>query len=254
MTTSICFANQKGGVGKTTLSLQLVYELQSRGKRVLAIDFDSQGNFSSRIAFDVPEEQFVGTRTLDLYSSEDFEVKPVKCSELLDLIYAKTNDAELGEIEAASLDIIYNVKKHLDKIKHNYDFIIIDSPPSLGRNLIAALSIATHVVTVIKVSGFGVDGAEGLMTSINAVKQDINPGLINAGLLINMFDNSPTHNKTLKVLQDAVGNGLFKNVIRYRTPIDTATSEGLPIKQLTYAHVAAAEIHKAIDEIFERVK
>lgn len=252
MTKIISFANQKGGVGKTTICLQTIYELLERGKRVLAIDFDGQGNLSSRLGFDLEEGQMVGTRTAELYQDEDFEVKPVICRENLHLIYANTNDPELFEVESAALESAGNPRRHVSKIKDNYDYIIIDCPPTLGRNLLGALALSTHVITVVKVSGFAVDGASGLMRTIGFVQSEVNRELVNAGLLVNMFDNSPTHWKSYKNLVEHLGSMIFDNRLRYRTPIDTATSEGIPVKQLQYAHVAAKELEDVLEEIFRR--
>jgi len=245
-------ANQKGGVGKTTVCLQTIYELIARGNKVLAIDFDGQGNLSSRLGFDLEEGQFHGTRTAELYRNEAFEIKPVICGDNLHLIYANTNDPELFEIESAPMEAAGNPKKHIDTIKDNYDYIIIDCPPTLGRNLLAALALSTHVITVVKVSGFAVDGASGLMKTIGVVQSEVNQNLVNAGFLINMFDNSPTHWKSYNRLKEGLGNLLFENMLRYRTPIDTATSEGIPVKQLPYAHVAAGELELVLDEIIRR--
>lgn len=248
----ISMANQKGGVGKTTVCLQTIYELTDRGFKVLAIDFDGQGNLSSRLRFDLEEGQMKGTRTAELYGNDDFEIKPVVCSDKLHLIYADTNDPELFEIESAPMEAAGNPKRHISKIKDNYDYIIIDCPPTLGRNLLAALALSTHVITVVKVSGFAVDGASGLMRTIGVVQNEVNRSLVNAGFLINMFDNSPTHWKSYNRLKEGLGDLLFDNMLRYRTPIDTATSEGIPVKALTYAHVAASELEKVLDEIVRR--
>jgi chromosome partitioning protein len=249
----ISFANQKGGVGKTTISLQTIYELVSQGKKVLAIDFDGQGNLSSRLRFDLEGQELEGTRTAELYRDDHFDIKPVICSDNLHLIYANTNDPELFEIESAPISAATNPKRHIDKIKDNYDFIIIDCPPTLGRNLLAALALSTHVITIVKVSGFAVDGALGLMNTISVVQSDVNRGLVNAGFLVNMFDNSPTHWKSYNLLKEELGDLLFENRMRYRTPLDTATSEGIAVKTLNYAHVTSGELDAVLQEIFRRV-
>lgn len=250
----ISFANQKGGVGKTTITLQTIYELVRLGKKVLAIDFDGQGNLSSRLRYDVDPELFVGTRTADLYAEDGLEVKPVVCSDQLHLIYADTNDTELFEVESKSLDKVLLPKQNLESIIGNYDYVLCDCPPTLGRNLLAALTLSTHVITIVKVSGFAVDGASGLMSTINAVQGELNKGLVNAGFLVNMFDNSPTHWRSYNRLKEGLGDLIFDNVVRYRTPIDTATSDGIPVRNLTYAHVAANELQLALDEIFRRTQ
>lgn len=159
---------------------------------------------------------------------------------------------QIEKVESAALESAGNPRRHVSKIKDNYDYIIIDCPPTLGRNLLGALALSTHVITVVKVSGFAVDGASGLMRTIGFVQSEVNRELVNAGLLVNMFDNSPTHWKSYKNLVEHLGSMIFDNRLRYRTPIDTATSEGIPVKQLQYAHVAAKELEDVLEEIFRR--
>lgn len=250
----ISFANQKGGVGKTTIAMQVAYDLARRGHQVLALDFDGQGNYSSRLGYGVEDQFPFSTRTAELYGEGDIEIKPVICRENLHLIYSKTNDADLFEVESFPIEKVLLPKMHIDKIKDNYDYIIVDCPPTLGRNLLAALTLSTHVITVVKVSGFAVDGAQGLMTTINGVQNNLNPGLTNVGFIVNMFDNSRTHWKTYDALKEEVGDLLFDNRINQRTSIDTATSEGLPVSEVPYGWNSAEHIQHALDEIYRRTQ
>ncbi len=258
MTRILSVANQKGGVGKTTISLQIIYALLEAGHKVLAIDFDGQGNLSSRLTYEervdgVPIE-FNGTRTVELYQEEDFEIKPTICKNGAHLIHAEHNDPELFEIGSKDINVVLNPSVHIAKIADQYDYIIVDCPPSLGHSLLAALTMSTHVVTIVKVAGLAVDGAEGLMSTVIGVQETTNPSLKSLGFLINMHDGSTTHTRSYDQLKEELDDLIFDNPVRYRTPIDTATSLGIPVKNLNYAHVAAREVQNAIDELIQRIE
>lgn len=259
MTKIVAIANQKGGVGKTTISLQTIFALLEAGKKVLAIDFDGQGNLSSRLTYDealdesIPNEE-LGTRTVHLYRDYDFEISPTICKSGAHLIHAEHNDPELFEMGLKNLDQVALPRQKIKKIADNYDYIIVDCPPSLGPNLIAALTMATHVVTIVKVAGLAVEGAAGLMQTVIGIQQTTNPDLVSLGFLVNMHDGSVTHSRSFDDLKEDLGDLIFDNPIRYRTPIDTATSLGVPVKSLNYGHVAAREVQTAIDELVKKIE
>lgn len=263
MTKILAIANQKGGVGKTTVCLQLIHYLCEQGKKVLAIDLDGQGNLSSRLAESITDEDGNSTmnfgpgatRVYELFSEPENE-KPIittKCPNGAELIHTTLNDPELFDQSNRDFSAVVHPKKHLEKISNQYDYVIIDCPPSLGQSLIAALIMSTHVLTVVKVSGFAVDGASGLMNTIAQVQSSVNRNLKNIGLLINMYDKSPTHKRSLVTLKESLGNHILDNIIPYRTPLDTATSDGIPVWSLPYAHVTAKEMLASIKEILERI-
>lgn len=261
----LSIANQKGGVGKSTLVIQLAFYLAAKKHRVAVIDLDGQGNTSSRLG---PREtidgqtvvSFTGTRVVDLF--EDTLAEPLKftvCPSGVHLFHAEKNDAELFEIESVALSASLNPKKHLHTFLHeNYDFVIIDCPPSLGRKLVAALAMSTHVLCPVQLSGFAVDGLEGLLRTIMTVKGQINPALKIAGVLVNNMDRSVNQERSYKGLSEALEESfkgvLFDNLIMHRPPIDHATSEGVSIETLRYGHVAAKEMKVVLDELMHRVE
>ena len=256
----ISFANQKGGVGKSTLNLQTTFHLSPKaGKKVLVIDLDGQGNTSSRL---VPHETtadgdkqpvYYGTPAADWFTPNlaNIEVMHSPCG--VDLIHTPKNHAALYELEALSLEAITIPRDNLTELVKQYDYVLIDCPPSLGRKLLAALAMSTHVVCPIKLSGFAVDGLEGLLTTLIGVQDGLNTELQIAGIVINDMVQSKSHERAYKQIQEAVPGLLFKNIIRNRPPLDTATSEGVPIWTLTYGHVAAKEVEAVIEELIEKV-
>lgn len=254
MTKIISFANQKGGVGKSTLCLQQAFYLAEKGCSVLVVDMDGQGNTSSRLAKDVSDADILqGTKASVLFDPDVQTIRPVRCQENIDLIYTPKNDPELFEKESASLTVSRNPKKNCAALFKEYDYVLVDCPPSLGRMLVAALIMSTHVVCPIKLSGFAVDGIEGLFRTITQVQDIYNPDLEVIGIVINDMDRSVTHSRSLKKLRKALPQMVFKNIIMHRTPLDTATSDGIPVWTLTYGHVAAKETIAVLDEMLERI-
>lgn len=255
MTRIISFANQKGGVGKSTLCLQMAFYLAEQVKKVLVIDFDPQGNTSSRLAPKDEESEpiFTGTATKTLFKKNCGTITPMSCPSGVDLIHSQVNDVHLAELESMSLDKTTVVKTNLESTISEYDYVLVDCPPSLGRKLVAALSFSTHVVCPIKLSGFAMAGVEGLLTTIVNVQHFSNQSLKIVGIVINQMNASASHKKILKNLQDEIPELVLQNIIKDRSPIEVATNEGIPVWSLNYGHVAAKEVKLLLDEILYKV-
>lgn len=255
----IAFANQKGGVGKSTLCIQQAFYLTEQGKKVLVIDMDGQGNTSSRLAPRIEHEdgsievQLRGTTTAQLFNDRLTDIEVLKCPCGADLIHTPSNDPELFEMEAIPLEQAMNPARNLQEFVQQYDYVLIDCPPSLGRKLVAALALATHVVCPVQLSGFAVDGVDGLLNTIIGVREACNPDLEIVGIVINKMDRSVNHDRALHQLQQAVPDLILKNLIMHRPPLDLATSEGVPVWSLRYGHVAARETQAVLEEIMMKV-
>ncbi len=261
MTKVISFANQKGGVGKSTLCIQAAFYLAlKKKKKVLVVDMDGQGNTSSRLAPKADNgagelaPTYSGTKSAELFQKNiqgGIVVMPCPCG--ADLIHTPKNDPDLFEKEAASLVEALHPRANTRELFAAYDYVLIDCPPSLGRNLIAALSMAEYVLSPIKLSGFAVDGIEGLLTTVIGIQQEHNPDLKVLGIVINDMIRSVSHDRAYAEIKKAVPDLLFKHVIMNRPPIDTATSDGVPIWSLRYAHVAANEVERVLEEMLRKV-
>lgn len=256
----ISFANQKGGVGKSTLCIQMAFYLaENKDLRVLVIDMDPQGNTSSRLAPKELDENgetvylYSGTRSVELFHEKPFKITAMACPAGMDLIHTPRNDPQLAEVEELPLDTAANPAKHLAKFAQGYDYVLIDCPPSLGRKLVGALVASTHVVCPIKLSGFAVDGLEDILSTVTGVQNTENKGLALVGIVINDMDRSQSNEKALKQLYDAVPDRMLENRIMHRPPLDTATSEGVPVWTLNYGHVAAREVKAVLAEIQNKV-
>ena len=258
MTVRIALANQKGGVGKSTMTLQIAYYAAVvKGMKVLITDMDGQGNTSTKIAGrkqieDLPEHI---TRSVHLFKPDLEAVNVLKCQHGIHLIPAKINDDLLYAQEAAPLNSIVYPSMNLETVAENYDLVLIDCPPSLGRLLSAGLIMADKVIMPIQVSGFAVDGVGGLFKVIEKMNASGKDDLEVAGILINCYNaRSNQHKMAVKALRAKVGDLVMDTVIGNRSPIDQATNQALPIWELKSgaARPAKAELTAAIEDIFKR--
>lgn len=253
----ISFANQKGGVGKSTLCIQMAFYLTEQGQRVLVVDMDGQGNTSSRLAReqDAEEAEYYGTKTSQLFAPKFRNIEVMHCPYGMDLIHTPKNDPDLFEMEAIPLNQAVNPRHNLFPLFVNYDYVLIDCPPSLGRKLVAALAMSTHVACPVQLSGFAVDGVEGLLNTIISVKNTLNPSIEILGIIINnMNSRSMTHLKAMRQLRTEIPDLIFKNRIASRAPLDNATNMGIPVWKIRSgaAGEAAREVKAVLNEILER--
>lgn len=255
----IAFSNQKGGPGKTTICLQTAFQLSSRtnlDKPILVVDFDAQGNTSTRLMQMNDLSTLEGTRTTDLFSEEDIQINPIKTPYGCDLIFAHKNDVKLDDISSLELESLLYPQRHLQPLidSGKYAAVLIDCPPSLGHKLYAALNMATHVYVPVEVSGFARDGIEGLMGSLERV-QELNEEIVLGGVIVNKFSSrSDRHKREVARLEGALGDLVFKERIGFRTSVDEANSDGVPIfsMQKGSAREAAKEIKLVVHEIMRR--
>lgn len=260
----IAIANQKGGVGKSTMTVQLAFYLsQKKKKKVLVIDMDSQGNSTTSLTRrgEIP---LTGTSTVELYKDDAGDIVPMLCPMAnhksfdkeysISLISTIKNDPALYDMESVEIDKIINPAKNLAKIADNYDYILIDCPPSLGRNLLSALIMATNVITPVQLSSYALDGVEGLVSTVIGVQERLNENLEFSGIIVNNLSKSKHHMNVYAELKEKVPHLLFDNIIEHRPPLDQASSQGVPIWTLGFAHVASKEVLKVLNEIYEKLE
>lgn len=250
VTTVISFANQKGGVGKTTFSCQLAYYLQlKKRKKVLLIDMDAQGNSTGTM---LDGEELNSSNSQDLFEDDLAEVKVQKTVKGIDIIGTLAT-AEAYDVEALPLEKVVNPQAHLADVFPKYDYVIIDCPPTLGRRLTAALIMSDYVVSPQKLSGYAVDGVKALFETIDQIQQGPNPDLQVLGVVVNEWKETAAQKETLKSLREVLGDTIFKHKIRDRAPYDVA-ARSTPVWETRGGARAFEELKALFDEMLTRAK
>ena len=188
MTNIIVIANQKGGVGKTTTSINLAAALSELGKKTLLVDLDSQGNASSACGFD-QNKAFSSVYDLLLGDAEAKECIVRAEEDDFDII-PSNRDLMAAEIQLLELENREETLKNaLKNISPEYDFIIIDSPPSMNILTLNALSYAKHLIIPVQCEYYALEGMTGMLESIYQIKDSVNPQLDLMGVLRTMYDS-----------------------------------------------------------------
>ncbi len=246
---TIAIANQKGGVGKTTTGVHLACGLKEKGKRVLFIDLDPQANSTKTLA----KMGAVSYLQASSLFSDKTEISLDHNSDQITYIPA---DALMADMERSNPEVLIAFKRNLIALGNAFDFCIIDTPPTLGLRMSAALISAQFVLSPIELEEYSIDGITKMLQTIFGVKEKWNKELQFLGMLPNRFNpRSLAQKDTLSQLLQNYSHMIIPAKIGIRSSIPEALSEGIPVWQLkkTSAREAAKEFQEALEIIYNKM-
>ena len=226
----ISVANQKGGVGKTTTTINLSTMLAKKGKKVLLIDADPQGNATSGVG----AEKNVEYSTYDILVSDIDMVQAVEKTIIKNLLVCPSNINLAGaEVELVSMmSREQRLKEKLEEVKDKFDYILIDCPPSLGLITLNAFTASDSVLIPVQCEYYALEGLGQLINTINLVKKHLNKHLEVEGALLTMYDaRTNLSNQVVKEVKKYFGEKVYKTVIPRNVRLSEAPSYGMPITE-----------------------
>lgn len=248
----IAIANQKGGVGKTTTAINLSACLAEAGQRVLTIDIDPQGNTTSGLGIEKDEVE----NTIYEVMLQEVDITEAACKNVFDNLDVIPSNVNLAGAEIDLIDINdreYVFKNAIDEIRDNYDYVILDCPPSLSMLTVNAMTAADTVLVPIQCEYYALEGLTQLIHTINLVKKKLNPELELEGVVFTMYDSRT--NLSLQVVENVKDNlhqNIYKTIIPRNIRLAEAPSHGLPINIYDSKSSGAESYRLLAEEVMSR--
>lgn len=253
----ICITNQKGGVGKTTTAVNLSFYLAKDKKRVLLVDFDPQGNATSGLGLDKNDKKTLGiTMTEVLLGQADMEdsIRHTKYKNY-DLSPATPKLAN-AEVEIAGLNKKFvRLRDAINRVKDQYDFVLIDLPPSLSLLTVNGMIAADYLLLPVQTEFYALEGVAQLLETMKLVKKQANPHLKLLGVVATMYDKRTSlSNQVFKEIEKYFKDLTFKTTIPRNVRVAEAPSHGVPVGDYDKFSRGAKAYKDLAREIERRIK
>jgi chromosome partitioning protein len=249
----ITIANQKGGVGKTTTAINLAAALAAKRKKTLLVDMDPQAN--STISF-LQESDLTGS-IYEVLIDPTIQMRDVTHRTALadlSLVPARISLAKLESKLIGDFDSHFRLRDRIESVRGSYDFIIIDTPPTLGLITVNALVAATHLLIPIQSSYYALEGTDDLLETLDKVKSRPNPDLQVLGVLITLHDKRTTLSRDVSdKIQEAFGDKVFKTVISKSIRLEESPAYKESIFTFAPHSSGAFEYYSLSEEVMARV-
>lgn len=247
--------NQKGGVGKSTTAVNLGAALGEKGYKVLLIDLDAQGNATTGVGYDKTQCE---TSTYDCLVNDDVNTEDAIAEIETKNMWLLPATIDLAGAETKLVDEIareFRLSDALKEVRDDFDFVLIDCPPSLGLLTVNALAAADQLIIPIQCEFYALEGLSKIIDSKNMVKKRINPNLDIFGVVITMYDKRTTLSKDVaKEVENVFGDKLFKTKIPRTVRISEAPSYGEPITEYDSSGKGAEAYRSLAKEVIKRYK